>query len=392
MKELVYAENPWWEWDNWEEKDRDIKEYRRSRVKWRPSWIDELSLEPFSMNIVMGPRQVGKTTGIKILISELLKKRKAESVFYFSCDLVADIKELREVVNFYRRLKDSRGISSSFIFLDEVTGLEDWWRLIKGYVDAGFFERDVLVLLGSASFRFKGFSEAFPGRRGKGRDVEVLPLSFPEYLRVNNVDFKMSDYSRILSLFDRYMETGGFPRSINGDDRFSDDFLASVERDCIKTGRNPKILRQIARDIAEKAPSAMSFNSIASSIGVSHNTVQDYVKLMEDMFLIGVAYMKEGEKILYRKEKKIFFRDPFIARSLSFRLSDAALLEWIVQEHMLREFGEVYYWRNGFEIDIVAGEMKIEVKEGKPHRRYPKNVVVLSKDDIPAFLLGERML
>ncbi|MGY0287667.1 MAG: hypothetical protein ACUX7D_02690 [Candidatus Methanodesulfokora washburnensis] len=48
-------------------------------MKWRPSWIDKISLEPFFMNIVMGPRQVGKTTGVKLLISELLKERSSES-------------------------------------------------------------------------------------------------------------------------------------------------------------------------------------------------------------------------------------------------------------------------------------------------------------------------
>jgi len=48
-----------------------------------------------------------------------------------------------------------------------------------------------LVLLGSASFRFEGFSEAFPGRREMGRTVEVLPLSFPEYARVRGVELRI---------------------------------------------------------------------------------------------------------------------------------------------------------------------------------------------------------
>jgi predicted AAA+ superfamily ATPase len=76
MEELIYSQNPWWEWENWETRDRDLRKYNESRVKWRPSWIDKVSLEPSSMNIVMGPRQVGKTTGVKLLISELLKGRE----------------------------------------------------------------------------------------------------------------------------------------------------------------------------------------------------------------------------------------------------------------------------------------------------------------------------
>jgi len=329
---------------------------------------------------------------VKLLISELLKGRSSGSIFYFSCDLASDSKELRDVLNFYRRFKERNGVKSSIIFLDEVTGLEGWWRVVKGYVDLGLLERDALVLLGSASFRFKGFSEAFPGRRGMGRTVEVLPLSFPEYARVKGVELRISEYSRILSAFDEYLETGGFPRSINGDERFPEDLIVSIEMDSVKAGRNPRILRLIAKSIIEKAPSAISFNSIAGDLGISHNTVHDYVRLMEDMFLLGVAYLKEDGKILYRREKKIFIRDPFIAISLSkllgADLSRAALLEWVVQEHVLRAFGEVYFWRNGLEVDVISGKLKVEVKAGKPHRRYPRGVTVLSEEDIPAFLLN----
>jgi len=128
---------------------------------------------------------------VKLLISELLKGRSSGSIFYFNCDLASDSKELRDVLNFYRRFKERNGVKSSIIFLDEVTGLEGWWRVVKGYVDLGLLERDALVLLGSASFRFKGFSEAFPGRRGMGRTVEVLPLSFPEYARVRGVELRI---------------------------------------------------------------------------------------------------------------------------------------------------------------------------------------------------------
>ena len=63
------------------------------------------------------------------------------------------------------------------------------------------------------------------------------------------------------------------------------------------------------------------------------------------------------------------------------------LFEWIVQEHLFRKFGEIYYYRNSYEIDCIAGNLRVEVKAGKPHRRYPKNVTILSEEDIPRFLL-----
>lgn len=74
----------------------------------------------------MGPRHVGKTAGVKLLISEPLKRRSLGSIFCFSCDLASDTKELRDVLNFYRRFKERNAVESSIIFLDEVTGLEGW--------------------------------------------------------------------------------------------------------------------------------------------------------------------------------------------------------------------------------------------------------------------------
>ncbi len=62
-------------------------------------------------------------------------------------------------------------------------------------------------------------------------------------------------------------------------------------------------------------------------------------------------------------------------------------LEWIVQEHLFRKFGEIYYYRNRYEIDCIAGDLKVEVKAGKPHRRYPKGVRVLGEEDLPWFLI-----
>ncbi|RLI95018.1 MAG: ATP-binding protein, partial [Candidatus Altiarchaeales archaeon] len=38
-------------------------------------------------------------------------------------------------------------------------------------------------------------------------------------------------------------------------------------------------------------------------------------------------------------------------------------------------------------IDILAGDLKIEVKAGKSHRKYPRNVLILDEEDLPRFLM-----
>lgn len=69
-------------------------------------------------------------------------------------------------------------------------------------------------------------------------------------------------------------------------------------------------------------------------------------------------------------------RDTPLARLFSAwsgaELREEALYEWVVQEHLYRRFGKVYYYRNSYEVDAIAGSLKVEVKAGKAHRRYQK--------------------
>ena len=47
----------------------------------------------------------------------------------------------------------------------------------------------------------------------------------------------------------------------------------------------------------------------------------------------------------------------------------------------------MYFWRNSYEVDVIAGRCRVEVKKGKAHRRYPRGVLVLSEEEVPFFLL-----
>lgn len=82
--------------------------------------------------------------------------------------------------------------------------------------------------------------------------------------------------------------------------------------------------------------------------------------------------------------------DAFLAKTLSIwcgeKFLESALYEWLVQSHLLRKFGNVYYYRNSFEIDCIADSLKVEVKLGKPHRKYPKDVMILDETNLPIFL------
>lgn len=378
--------NPWWYTDNWEDEDFDMLKWNQMKIKWIPKWINQISIEPFSLNFVIGPRQAGKTTGLKFLIKNLIERgTEPKGVTYMDCEILIDATGLKNWISRYLE----RRRENDFLILDEAAAIEDWWKVLKFYIDAGRFSRSVLIVSGSLSSKLKKYTEAFPGRRGRGRDVEVLPLSFKEFLDVKKIDLFLEE--RVKKSLGEFLEVGGFPRSINKDYIFYREFIGSFENTLMKIGRDPKLGLQIILQIIKKAPSALSFNSIASEIGLSHLTVKDYVERFEEMFISKIIYWK-GEEASFRKEKKIFLRDPAIVQSFSkafdIELRKDLMYEWLVQEHLFRKFREIYYYRNSYEIDCIAENLKVEVKAGKPHRRYPKGVLILDEDNIAQFLVG----
>jgi len=399
MRELLSKHNPWWKGEG----SYVLRQWENLKKRWIPKWLNEISITPYSLNFVIGPRQVGKTTGLHLLIDRLISRGiEPTRIFYFNLDLAMDLEIFRRILDEYLEFRRAEGHESSFIFLDEVTSLRDWWKVIKGYVDLGLFEKDVLTLTGSSSLTLRGEVELFPGRRGFGRDVLVSPLSFREFLEVHGIKVKLSgnlkeDLSRLLpispeikQMFKKYVKTGGFPLSVNEDPRSDEQYLKALEGEILRLGKNPQLVRAIVSSIMRKAPSPLSYSSIAADVGVSYKTVQEYLDILKKLMVIETALFKEGNRISWRKEKKYFPLDPFIARSLSLWTGasylEGAFYEWMVQAHLFRKFGEVYYYRNSYEVDCIAGPMRVEVKVGKPHRRYPKDVLIVDEENLPAFL------
>ncbi len=396
---LLERQNPWWRG----KESHVLSQWRRRRIRWIPNWLDEIILEPYSLNLVIGPRQVGKTTGLHLLVERLLGKGADPlQILFIDLDLVWNLDLLRRAIDEYMRMRRQEGYDSSFILLDEVTSLEGWWRLIKGYVDIGVFKDDVLVLTGSSSLRLRGEVELFPGRMGKGVEVEALPLSFREFLKVRGVEIERTgdldrDMIRLLPLRDRvrelfqeYLEMGGFPLSVNRDPAAEEAFLRSITGELLRLGRSPSLAAGILSSLMRKAPSPVSYSSIGAEVGLSYKTVRDYLELMMGLMVLGEAPFSEAGLVKWRKERKYFFRDPFIASVLAgwtgVSFLPGALYEWVVQEHLYRRFGRIYYWRDRYEVDILADGLKVEVKVGKPHRRYPKDVLIIDEDNIAEFL------
>ncbi len=409
--------NPWWEG---ELHDKYV-EWKESDIKWIPPIVNMMEVKPFSLNFIIGPRQIGKTTSIMVFIYDiLLKKRDPKSIFYFPCDELSDYKELGEVLDDYLRFKESKGIKSSIIFLDEITFVDEWWRAIKARIDAGKFKNDVLFISGSASIELIAGKERFPGRRGEGKDYYILPLTFHEYVKlikkrpITEVPFSEENVldaikvNKLLSKqlsedFEEYLITGGFPISIKeylakgSTTKAQRIYLDWLRTDIIKSGRSEKIAKDILAQIIRARLSPLSWNGIAKEAGgISPNTVRSYIELLENLFVVKVLeFIDPNGKIWRRKNKKIHISDPFLYDTISRWTREEVTKEQKVESTVathLSILGEVFYWRNSTEIDVILRWDKqllgFEVKWAlKPEaKRRPFKTIVLGRNRIPLFL------
>ena len=74
----IRKQNPWWENLNRIEEDPKIRDYETAIIKWTPRLKKYIFLDKNAVYSIRGPRQVGKTTLLKIIIRELLQKNKMD--------------------------------------------------------------------------------------------------------------------------------------------------------------------------------------------------------------------------------------------------------------------------------------------------------------------------
>ena len=172
---MLIEQNQWWKDKSIIEEDYDIQKWKEKKYKWIPSILEEIELKPFSLHILLGPRQAGKTTVMKLLIKQLLKKTDSKSLFYFNCEAIGDCKELMDIIESYLMFKEDNNIKNSLIILDEITSPKEWYKGIKLLIDKGRLKKETVILTGSSSITIKKQVELFPGRRGNGKDFLDAP-------------------------------------------------------------------------------------------------------------------------------------------------------------------------------------------------------------------------
>jgi len=385
----LFAQNPWWGEKGLIREDYYIAKWNEREYKWVLDITESISLEPCALHIIIGPKRVGKTTTLKLLIRRLLESREPKSIFYFNCENLADHKELLGVLNSYLQFRKVNSIGGSVILLDEITFLKEWHRAIKSLLEQKKIKEDVLIITDSSDIAVRRDTELFPGMMKNGGNFAVYPLSFRSFLGIMDKELlrKIQPINRIKDieenslnalLFEdkldkylkKYMGCGGFPFSMSNPSRSREEakkaYLAWIKNTILKSGRSDIIARQIIGVLIENSQTPVSWGGISKKIDAkSPKTVAAYVNLLKSIFCVNVLHNVDiiGNKIRFGRNKKIYFRDPTLLEIcedwclVKPRDRESAVAETLLIEHLSRMFPDkIFFWKNGFEIDVIVLE------------------------------------
>jgi uncharacterized protein len=304
------------------------------------------------IQVVLGPRQVGKTTGILSLIEDNPKI----NFKYVNADgdILKHKSWLEEIwINF--KSENSRGI----LVIDEIQKVENWSEIIKKLWDQQKKDKTKigLILLGSSSLSIqKGLSESLTGRFFLHR---VYQWNFEE----SKEGYKLK--------FNEFLKYGGYPGSYQFVDK-PIEFMNYVKNSIIDTVigkdilqiarvKSPALFRQ-AFDIAcGYGGQEISYTKLLGQLQDKGNVelVKHYLELFEGAFLLKQLYKYSPKMVLKKSSSpKILPMCPVLyTLSLNIDLNQEntnRTFEITIGYELARLPGHLYYWREGnYEVDYI---------------------------------------
>jgi len=385
MIDYTYLElqNPWWEDKKAINNDLEIKELEKLPYQYRPKTVLDLPLRKGDVNIITGPRQTGKSTAIKLYIKSLLEKGfHSTGVLFFNCDVLSKHQDIIDLIlEFIKRGEND----NKAIFLDEISSVAQWSYAIKWLADGGFLRDATLFLTGSSSIQLKKSGELLPGRRGKGKDINFLPINFKEFLVLKGVDIKKKGFQtmvKIEKLFEEFLIWGGFLRNINVHPLENELYLATLKSDLYKARKKEDFLREVIRKLILSLSAQTSYTNIAEEAELgSKNTAIEYLSFLIDSFFFKEVKFFDisQKKIVLKKNKKYYTTDPyliwlftsFITGNVNFprmeqRYSSPSekgkLIENFIASELYKVGSDFYYFQNSSEIDFYLPKEKIGIE------------------------------
>jgi len=325
------------------------------------------------IQVLIGPRQVGKTTAVTRIFNEWSGLKKM-----ISADLPSPPDHSWLTANWNDAISLGASLGDDvLLIIDEVHKVPGWSEVIKSLFDKIRSQRKMrIVLLGSASLSIqRGLGESLAGRY--------------ELLKANHWSFGECKEAFDLD-FESYLKFGGYPAALElrADPARWQSFVRDsiiepvLGRDLLGYSRinKPALFRQTF-EIALRYPAqVVSYNKLLGQLQEkgNTNTIKDYLNLLEGGFLLKQLHkFSKGTVSLKTSSPKILPLDLALVSALApinTSTLDPAwrgrLVEAAFGAYLARQPGDLYYWSDGrYEVDFVhvinESIVAYEVKSGR---------------------------
>lgn len=340
------------------------------------------------MVAITGARGVGKSTMVLQYVKTQISDCK---VLYISADhTFFTTHTLVEVAD------DFSKEAGSLLVIDEVHKYPDWSRELKQIYDT---HPDLKVIFTGSSVL-----DIIDGVADLSRRVlhyTMYGLSFREYLGLfHHISVPKYSLEEILDgkahiegmlhplpAFREYLSEGYYPFAIEGDFplRMQNVITKTIESDIAQyaglRATTAKKLKKMLAVISGLAPYKPNADNLALEIGISRNSVQDYLSLLERAQLIGQLRDDTGGIRGLGKVEKVYIDNPSLMRVLSGGKTDVGNMRETFFYNQMRVKNDVISSRQSdFKIEKYTFEVGGRKKGKKQIEDIPDSFIV--KDDI----------
>lgn len=305
--------------------------------------------------ILIGPRQSGKTTLGKHISQQIIREGRFSQLLYLNCDLQL-IREWIRGIAFLADIEAYFKLTHFILFIDEVQRLENPGLLLKAIVDLKLPIK--LIASGSSQLEMKSaVQEYLTGRHVEGL---ILPLSWEE----------LGDYSDV----ETRIIYGCYPQIVSHSKK---EWLLEqlcntyIKKDIIEILRVSKadVMEKLITLLAHSSGQLVNYQQLAVDCQVSIPTVQHYISILEQTYVIQIVRPFVGNKrqemtsnpICYFVDNGFRNQNLHNFGSLSQRMDAGLLVENTVFQELYKfkaqhfKSFKIHYWRTkgGAEVDFV---------------------------------------
>ena len=323
--------------------------------------------------VITGPRRAGKTYLMFQIMQEMQLPLSEIIYLNFEDNVLVDFTpaNFEDILTAFKELYPDK---KPALFLDEVHVVPRWELFVRKLVDNRF---KVFVTGSNAQLLSKEYATHLGGRY---LETQIFPLNFREFLKFKKIQVDSNIlYSeqrfRVLSLFEEYVNFGGFPEVTLAqnpvlkkkliDAYYKTAFFRDiVERFKIK---DETLFEIVLKKTAENIGQPFSFRSIQNKLrplgySVSTKTIIKYFDYAIQGYLLIPSNLLRESVISREKERKMYFIDNGYLQTFYISRNMSKKLENTVATHLFFQGQSLQYFRNSLEIDFVLqGKIPLQV-------------------------------